>query len=856
MKANQISYTVLLFCSFFIFKSNAQDAFITTWKTDLPGGSNNSSITIPTFGTGYNYDVDWDNDGIFDTIGITTSISHDYGAPDTVTIRIRGDFPRIYFFGATDRQKLLAVNQWGSTSWTTMESAFRGCFNLLSVGLDTPDLSGVSDCSSMFLDCINFNSPIDHWDMSSVSDISAFFLKARDFNQPLNSWNVQRVKLMDGMFQLAEDFNQNLNLWVTDSVTNMSGMFRNAYAFDGYIYSWNVGQVTDMGSMFYGAGDFNQNLDQWEVDSVTDFSNMFADAITFNQNVGSWDISAGVQFENMLDSSGLSRTNYDSLLIGWARLHNGEVQIPLNGNLGATGLSYCAGDSARNKLINTYGWTITDEGKDCLSDHLVLTWITNLPGGSNDNSITIPTKGAGYNYDVDWNNDGIFDEFGITTSILHDYGAPDTVTIRIRGDFPRIYFLSATDREKLIAVNQWGSTPWTTMQVAFRGCTNLLSVGLDTPDLSGVSSCEEMFRFCSKFNSPIGHWDMSSVSILTSMFENADVFNQPVGVWDVGQVRHMDVLFSRTDSFNQPLNNWDVSNVVNMRQMFWKAKNFDQDLDLWQVDSVTNMSSLFLTASKFNRDISTWNVGHVINMRSMFENAESFNQKLNDWDVSNVVDMDGMFDGAISFNQDLDQWDVDSVENLFSMFSDATQFNGDITTWDTRNATDMARIFFGATSFNQNLSDWDISSAVYMNNMFDGSGLSTAKYDSILIGWARLDSGEVQIPDGRDLGAANIDYCIGDSARQSLIADHNWTITDGMKECSNTWTGTLSTDWFEFQNWSHGVPRSVNDVLIPVVGTNLYPVISSSGASCHESETTVGATLECELGWELSIGEN
>jgi len=38
--------------------ATAQQPFITTWKTDNPGTSNSTSITIPTGGGGYNYEVD------------------------------------------------------------------------------------------------------------------------------------------------------------------------------------------------------------------------------------------------------------------------------------------------------------------------------------------------------------------------------------------------------------------------------------------------------------------------------------------------------------------------------------------------------------------------------------------------------------------------------------------------------------------------------------------------------------------------------------------------------------------------------------------------------------------------------
>ena len=71
--------------------------FVTTWKTDNAGSSNSTSITIPTQGGGYNYSVDWNNDGIVDQTGINGGVTHDFGTPGTYTIRISGVFPRISF---------------------------------------------------------------------------------------------------------------------------------------------------------------------------------------------------------------------------------------------------------------------------------------------------------------------------------------------------------------------------------------------------------------------------------------------------------------------------------------------------------------------------------------------------------------------------------------------------------------------------------------------------------------------------------------------------------------------------------------------------------------------------------------
>ncbi|MBK8194338.1 MAG: BspA family leucine-rich repeat surface protein [Lewinellaceae bacterium] len=138
------------------------DAFITTWKTNNPGTSNSSSITIPTTGSGYNYEVDWDNDGTYDQSGITGNVTHDFGAAGTYTIRIRGSFPRIYFNNVGDRRKLLGISQWGAIAWTSMESAFDGCSNLNISATDVPNLSGVTNMSEMFQACTALNGPGQH----------------------------------------------------------------------------------------------------------------------------------------------------------------------------------------------------------------------------------------------------------------------------------------------------------------------------------------------------------------------------------------------------------------------------------------------------------------------------------------------------------------------------------------------------------------------------------------------------------------------------------------------------------------------------------------------------------------------
>jgi len=103
--------TLLWLAFLAVATTHAQQPFITTWKTDYIGASNSTSITIPTTGSGYNYDVDWNNDGIYDESGLTGSVTHDFGVAGTYTIRIRGAFPQIYFNNTGDKRKMTNISQ-------------------------------------------------------------------------------------------------------------------------------------------------------------------------------------------------------------------------------------------------------------------------------------------------------------------------------------------------------------------------------------------------------------------------------------------------------------------------------------------------------------------------------------------------------------------------------------------------------------------------------------------------------------------------------------------------------------------------------------------------------------------------
>ena len=170
---------------------------------------------------------------------------------------------------------------------------------------------------------------------TSLANFSSLFLNKDTFNSDISNWDVSNVTDMRSMFEDASSFNQSLNSWNTGSVTKTGFMFRDATSFNGDISSWDVSNVTDMQDMFFRASVFNQNLGSWDVSNVTDMG-------------------------NMIYLTAINTTNYDALLTGWNAL-----TLQSNVQFGAIGVEYCstAAQNARTNIINTYNWTISDEGQ-------------------------------------------------------------------------------------------------------------------------------------------------------------------------------------------------------------------------------------------------------------------------------------------------------------------------------------------------------------------------------------------------------------------------------------------------------------------------------------------------------------
>ena len=108
----------------------------------------------------------------------------------------------------------------------------------------------------------------------------------------------------------------------------------------------------------------------------------------------------------------------------------------------------------------------------------------------------------GYNYvgTVDWGDGNPVESFTAFDNALwaHTYATAGDHQITITGVFDGVYFNDSAAGQKIISIDQWGDVgaAMTTIEYAFQGCVNLVSIAADVP-LDQLTSGLYAFAGCS-----------------------------------------------------------------------------------------------------------------------------------------------------------------------------------------------------------------------------------------------------------------------------------------------------------------------------------------------------------------------
>lgn len=432
--------------------------------------------------------------------------------------------------------------------------------------------------------------------------------------------NVQWTSMQDAFQGCA-----NLQIEATDipdlsAVQNMGNMFRGCTKLEGPVNmgQWNTSSITSMFAMFQQAAAFNRDISNWNTANVTTMAFMFRAATSFDQDLSAWMLHPTVTMTNMLDNCGMSCRNYDRTLSGWSNNPN----TPSGRTLGALHRKYWQASLDRTYLLVEKGWTINGDVHDnCdYSVPFITEWNLALDVGSGPQQITFNATLAHGGANYFWQDVSGGEQSGSgylqpndTVHTLTGLPANATITLSIDSDHLQRFFMNAgPDKARLTHVLSWGNAKWTSMENAFRGCTNLHISASDIPVLGGVKSLEFMFADCILLNGPLN-----------------------IGAWNTDSVTSMAYLFSGANSFNQDIAIWNTSQVTNMAGLFQNASNFNQDIGAWNVSLVENFTSCFNGSSAFNQNIGNWNIRSATTLESMLDNSgincENYDAILKAW---------------------------------------------------------------------------------------------------------------------------------------------------------------------------------------------------------------------------------
>lgn len=776
-KTNQET-TLLLFFIFILLieKAHCKEnlgviPFITTWKTDNPGVSEDNQITIPIIGPAVNYTVDW-GDGTPPTTH-TGYATHTYATAGTYTVSITGVFPRIFFAAGGDKDKILTIEQWGDNPWLSMHSAFWGCANLRGNFTDKPDLSALTDMTQMFTNAVSFNHDIGDWDVSNVKYMTSMFKGATSFNQDIGNWDVSQVTLMDFIFNRATSFNQYIGNWDVSNVTNMSGMFYGASTFNQDISDWDVSNVTTMKFMFSGAKSFNQDIGEWEVGSVTDMGAMFYGANVFNQDIGAWDLglvnstrymfASAHAFNQDISNWDVSAVKDMRLMFRDATVFNQDIGT---WNVGAVTDMVAMFTDAITFDQNIGGWNVANvtDMRDMFKnvelsvmnyDALLIGWNAqnlkaniNFHGGNSkycEGGKARANMRDNFNWTITDSGSAVPSIDGLSDQSASGYFKLPIITgTSLFGN--EAYYTEPNGRGNIYYegdVINYSDFPSYPITLYIYGGQNVNC----SDEKSFTLSLDDDCAFVTTWRTTAAN---ESITIPTNA-TGGDIYNYTVD-WGDGTVTNGETgsathsyaaagtyevtikglfpriyfLFGNPSSFTQiqSVEQWGCNPWVSMSYAFSSCSNLVINAnDVPNLSHVTDVSHMFRFATSVGTGSGNWNwdTSNVTTMTSMFNNATNFNKDIGGWDTGNVELMIDMFNSS-GFNQDINNWDTSSVTSMYGMFESAKNFNKALNNWNTSNVNNLGYMFNNAVNFNQSLGNWNTSNVTFANGMFTDAG--------------------------------------------------------------------------------------------------------------------------------------
>ena len=263
-------------------------------------------------------------------------MSLDLGSFDTSSVTSMG-----HMFQDCSSLKSLQLGNFDTSNVTYMRQMFNGCSSLMSLELDNFDTSSVTDMGIMFYGCSNLTSlELGNFDTSSVTDMGSMFSGCRGLTSlELGNFDTSSVTDMGSMFSGCRGLTSiELGNFDTSNVNDMRAMFNSCSSLTSLeLENFDTSRVTGMSNMFFDCNRLTRlELRNFDTSSVLNMRYMFCRCSSLTSlELGSFDTSNVIDMDSMF--SGCS--SLTSLKLENFRTSNvADMRSMFNGCSSLTGL--------------------------------------------------------------------------------------------------------------------------------------------------------------------------------------------------------------------------------------------------------------------------------------------------------------------------------------------------------------------------------------------------------------------------------------------------------------------------------------------------------------------------------------
>jgi hypothetical protein len=315
-----------------------------------------NSITIP-FATGgtFNGSIDWGDGTITAFVAWNSAgCTHAYTNGGVYRIIIFGTFARFTVNGGAFAGYLSNIFQFSNNSMLAFN--LQSCLLLFGVSANnTPTFLSNLGAGSMLRNLPNLTSfgNLQWWDGSKWTSMLNF---ATGTNFPVSLENLRcpLVTNMSSAFDGSSGFGNLKNLGL-GNVTTYLQTFRNSDA-DFDMSLWDFSFATQMNLFAFNCALLNTDLSAANISNVSTMVDAFNQCLLLNFELSGWVFKNNCDATRAFRKCAFTVTQWNNALIAWVALGT----VPTGVKIGINATSTGAGLTAKNTLVATYGWTITE----------------------------------------------------------------------------------------------------------------------------------------------------------------------------------------------------------------------------------------------------------------------------------------------------------------------------------------------------------------------------------------------------------------------------------------------------------------------------------------------------------------